>query len=69
MVIKALVSTPVFGPNGLRPGSWQTCTGLGYHVPVFCTDTNLCNKNVTKVEIGAWKKKRVAMFTLEIIII
>ena len=24
-------------PSGLGPGSWQTCLGLGYHVPVFST--------------------------------
>ena len=29
---------------GLRPGSWQNCLGIGYHVPVFCTDPNLYNK-------------------------
>ena len=33
------------GPRlGCGPGSRQTSLGLGYHVPVFCTDINLYNK-------------------------
>ena len=29
-----------FYPIVLSPGSWQTCLGLRYHVPVFCTNLN-----------------------------
>ena len=40
-ILAGLSGTPRLRPIGLSPGSWQTRIGLGYHVPVFCTDLNL----------------------------